>query len=133
MVNVEYVSREVMRGHTLPYALRNPVMFGKVGFDGEDVWLDVGGKEGQVIVDVQTFKGVFRHYFTGRHRAVWYGFLAYNCGKRYYVLVGKGSLKAYEVRKSWDVCEECGAPMVVWDVVDCGGFVMRKDEMGYPL
>jgi len=132
VVNVEYVSRGVMRRHTLPYALRNPVMFHKVGFDGEDVWLDVGGEDGQVIVDVDTFKGVFRHYFTGRHRAVWLGFLAYNCGERYYVLVGKGEFKTYRLSKSWDVCGECGSPMVVWEVIDCG-YGVRIDEMGYPL
>jgi hypothetical protein len=132
VVNVEYRSRGQVERHTLPYLLRNPVMFDKIGYDGEDVWLDVGGKDGQVVVDVQTFKGVFVHYFRGRHRAVWFGFLAYNCGKRYYVLVGKGDFKTYELRDSWDCCEECGSPMVVWDVVDCG-YSLRRDDQGYPL
>ena len=36
------------------------------------------------------------------------------------------------VHKSWDVCEECGSPMVVWEVIDCG-YNVRTDEMGFPL
>lgn len=30
----------------------------------------------------------------------------------------------------WDVCEECGSPMVVREVIDCG-YSVRTDEMEY--
>jgi hypothetical protein len=113
VVHVQYGNKQKTRYHTLKYMLRNPVMFDRFGYDGEDIWYDTGTRDlGQILVSPKRFSGVFRFYFKGVHRGVWFGWLGYNCRKKYAFVGVRQGCKAKHV----DHCEECGSRMFTYEV-----------------
>jgi hypothetical protein len=115
-VYVQYANREKVRVHLLRYLLRNPLVFKRLGFDGDDFWWDGAGKGKIHVVAPKVLSGAFRHYRKGWHKAVWFGWLGYNCAKKYsFLSVRNGSRGG--VRES---CEVCGSPMMVYEIVGDG-------------
>ena len=113
VVHVQYHSREKVRWHTLKYLLRNPVMFDKIGWDGEHIWYDTGTEElDQILVSPKRFSGVFRFYFKGVPTLVWFGWFGNNCRKRY-AFVG---VRQRDKVKHVDHCEECGCVMFTYEI-----------------